>query len=205
VVNLEWPGCGNARDLGGLPTTDGGVIRSGALLRSDSHGRLTPAGIVAFRAAGVVRIIDLRKPAECAADPSPFAGDPVYRHIPMLEQVLTYEIPHDTYAPMLDHNGPRITAAFDAFAFAPPGPVAVHCVGGRDRTAGLVALALSVAGVPAAEIVADYARSPERAALAMANTLDHLTERYGGAEPYLRRIGVTPPAIEAARRRLAAP
>ena len=47
---------------------------------------------------------------------------------------------------MLEHDGPRVAAAFDALAFAPPGAVAVHCVGGRDRTASLVALGLSVAG-----------------------------------------------------------
>jgi protein tyrosine/serine phosphatase len=201
-VTLDWPDCENVRDLGGLPTTDGGRIRDGALIRADGLFRLTPAGVAAVRRAGVVRILDLRWRAECELAPSPFASDPIHLHLPLLADVLSYEAPHDTYAPMLDHNRERIRLAFRALAAAPPGGVVVHCHGGRDRTAVLVALALAVAGVPDEEIVADYALSPERDALAMRNTLAHLAGRYGGAEGYLLTIGVPPADVEAVRRRL---
>jgi protein tyrosine/serine phosphatase len=201
-MTLDWPDCQNVRDLGGLPTTDGGRIRPGALIRADGLFRLNPAGVAAVRAAGVARILDLRWPAECERDPSPFAADPIQLHLPLLQDVLTYEAPHDTYAPMLDHNGERIGRAFRALAGAPAGAVVVHCHGGRDRTAALVALALAVAGVPDEAIVADYALSPERDALAMRNTMTHLADRYGGAEPYLRATGVPPADVEAVRRRL---
>jgi hypothetical protein len=60
VKVLDWPGCRNVRDLGGLSTTDGGRTRYGALIRSDSHFRLTREGIAVVRAAGVSRILDLR-------------------------------------------------------------------------------------------------------------------------------------------------
>ena len=43
--HLDWPDCRNARDLGGLPTTDGRVIRTGALIRSDCLQFLTPEGV----------------------------------------------------------------------------------------------------------------------------------------------------------------
>lgn len=201
MTDLDWPECRNARDLGGTPTRDG-RIRPGALFRSDGLFLLDPAGVAAVRAAGVTRILDLRWTRECEQAPGPFAGDPVYRHVPLLADVLDYEVPHDTYGPMLDHNHGRIAAAFRALAAAPPGGVLVHCHGGRDRTGALVALALAIAGVPPEEIVADYARSPERPPVAMANTLDHLDERYGGAAAYLRRIGVPEGDLDAVRERV---
>ena len=34
--HLDWPDCRNVRDVGGLPTSDGGRIRLGALIRADS-------------------------------------------------------------------------------------------------------------------------------------------------------------------------
>ncbi|GIF20747.1 protein tyrosine/serine phosphatase [Actinoplanes tereljensis] len=199
---LNWPDCRNARDLGGLPTVDGGVTRAGVLYRADGLFRLTPAGIAAIRAAGISRILDLRWPWECERHPSPFAGDPLYLHVPLLEDVLSYDPPHDSYGPMLDHNGDRIARAFSALATAPPGGVLIHCHGGRDRTGGLIALALAVAGVTPEAIVADYGRSPETSPAAMARTLTHVDVLYGGAEPYLRQIGVPARAIEAVRRRL---
>lgn len=92
---LDWPACDNARDLGGLPTRDGGRIRPGALLRSGRHARITPATMAAIRATGVARVVDLRWDREVAADPSPFAGDPVYVHLPMLMDVLDYALSAD--------------------------------------------------------------------------------------------------------------
>ncbi|WP_030442574.1 tyrosine-protein phosphatase [Actinoplanes subtropicus] len=203
MTALDWPACQNARDLGGLPTVDGRVLRAAVLYRSDGLFRLSAAGVAAVRAASLARIIDLRWQRELDREPSPFAGDAIYRHVPMLEEELTYEVPHDTYAPMLDHNQSRIADAFRAVAAAPAGgAVVVHCHGGRDRTGVLVALALAIAGVPAEEIVADYGRSPERPPVAMTNTLAYLADRHGGAEPYLLRIGVTAEEIAAVRRRL---
>ena len=81
-TDLTWPNCLNVRDLGGLPTTHGGEIRSGALIRSDSHGKLTDEGIAAVTAHGVSRIIDLRRETECVAEPSPFAGQLLYLSTP---------------------------------------------------------------------------------------------------------------------------
>ncbi|MEU4240151.1 tyrosine-protein phosphatase [Actinoplanes sp. NPDC026619] len=200
---LDWPGCRNARDLGGLPVLGGGCTRAGVLFRADGLFRLTPAGIAAIRAAGITKILDLRWPWECERHPNPFAADPIYQHVPLLEEELSYDPPHDTYGPMLDHNGDRIARAFGALATAPPGGgVLIHCHGGRDRTGGLIALALAVAGVRPEAIVADYGRSPETSPGAMARTLAHVDVIYGGAEAYLRQIGVPGQAIEAVRRRL---
>jgi len=229
-LHLEWPDCLNARDLGGLPTMDGGRIRRGALIRSDRHSRLTAEGIAAVRAYGVSRIVDLRRPVECEREPSPFAGEPIYCNIPVQnpedpdhEWLSLAEI----YIAMLDLRPKLFTQAVAAVADAPPGGVVVHCAGGKDRTGLIVAMALSIAGVPAEAIAADYALTeerlraeevgedalpPERREIVrrlrptppenMLTVLDHLAERYDGVEGYLRHGGLTPAQRDALRARL---
>lgn len=199
---MDWPGCENARDLGGIPTIDGRRIRPGALIRSDSHSRLTAEAADAIRTRGVARILDLRHARECSADPSPFAGEPFYRHVPLLEDPLGYEPPEDTYAPMLDHHTARFAVAFREIAAAPPGAIVIHCRGGRDRTGALAALLLAVAGVADKDIAADFARTPGTFPEAMLNTLDHAATHYGGVPAYLARCGISEAEIAAVHRRL---
>ncbi|WP_026926046.1 tyrosine-protein phosphatase [Granulicoccus phenolivorans] len=57
---LEFESLVNARDVGGIPTVDGGTIRSGRLLRSDNLQALTPADIQHLRQLGLTDVIDLR-------------------------------------------------------------------------------------------------------------------------------------------------
>ncbi|BCJ33169.1 hypothetical protein Athai_06720 [Actinocatenispora thailandica] len=203
-MTLDWAGCTNQRDVGGLRTVPGGRIRAGALLRSDRLDRLPPATVQAIRAGAIGRIVDLRWSWECAEHPSPFAADEVYRHVPMLDDVLDYEPPPDSYGPMLDHCQRRIGTAFRAVAEAPPGCVVVHCHAGKDRTGVLVALLLGVLEVEPDGIVADYARSDGCPAQTMRNTLAHLEHRYGGIVPYLRETGVDAESFRAVRQRLLA-
>ena len=79
-MKLDWPHCKNVRDLGGL-----GGLRTGALVRSDNLDQLDSAGIAAVRAAGVRRIVDLRSEWECEKYPSPFAGDPIWLNVPLVD------------------------------------------------------------------------------------------------------------------------
>lgn len=65
---LEWQGCLNARDLGGLPTLDGGETRWHSVIRTDYPGTLTPAGLEAMVDYGVRTLIDIRSPQEAAAE-----------------------------------------------------------------------------------------------------------------------------------------
>lgn len=164
---LRWPDCRNARDLGGLPTRDGRRIRAGAIMRSDSHDRLTEDGLAALRESGVSRVLDLRSAPECAACPSPFAGNPVYRNVALLDEtdpvgteaLRAARTLSDAYQVILDSFGPRVGAAVAALAEAPTGGVVVHCHAGKDRTGIVVALALAVAGVGPEAIAGDYALS----------------------------------------------
>jgi protein-tyrosine phosphatase len=165
---LDWPGCRNARDLGGLPTADGGRIRSGALVRSDAHADLTDAGLAALRDGRVSLIIDLRSTDEAARYPSPFRDEPFYRLEPYIDPVRDLErdpvaeaTTIATYRGSVLRNAYRIVAALTAIADAPPGTVVVHCYAGKDRTGIVVALALRLAGVADDVIAADYAYTAE--------------------------------------------
>jgi protein tyrosine/serine phosphatase len=159
---LDWPGCCNVRDLGGLPTADGGRIRAGAVVRSDALAGPD------FGGHDVSRIIDLRSADEAAKYPSPVAGDPRYLLAPYGDPVRDAE--RDpiaertlvaTYLGGLERNAGRIVTALTAIAEAPAGTVVVHCFAGKDRTGVIVALALRVAGVADDVIAADYGYTAE--------------------------------------------
>ena len=115
TTRLDWPDCGNARDVGGLPTEDGYRIRSGALVRSDDLCQLTPAGLAALRGYGVRRVLDLRGTAELAREPSPLARDPSYRWTPFIDEEADRQrdpaaesTARDTYLGSVERNATRI-------------------------------------------------------------------------------------------------
>lgn len=232
---LDWPDCLNVRDLGGLPTADGGRIAAGSLIRSDNLTRLTPAGVDVVRGLRLGLIVDVRTAWECEHYPSPFAGDPLHCNRPLYHA----DDPFDptvsldrTYTAGLDLRPEMYAAAVRAIATAPAGAVLVHCHMGKDRTGMVIALALGLAGVSTEVIVADYAAvsdqlrahfaellaavtdPAERTQLAeefssrpetMITVLDHLDERYGGVEAYLRQGGLDGAAAGRLRARLLEP
>jgi protein-tyrosine phosphatase len=133
----------------------------------------------------------------------------------------------DGYVELLDLGGAAFSEAFRRLV-APGGvPALVHCAIGKDRTGVLVALLLDAAGVDHDEITADYARSGERMAPiierwltnnpsstmseqiaaftamapaeTMAQVLDHLAERWGGAAGFLAAHGVPEAEVAAWR------
>ena len=208
--DLVWDGCLNVRELGGLPTLDGGETRFGAIVRADSVRQLSDDGWQALVDHGVRTVVDLRGHDERADDPP--AELPVeVVHVPffesseeewheMAEELDTAvraepDVPtatRDVYLIFLEHFRANIAAAVRAVAHAPAGGVVIHCVGGKDRTGLLSAFLLHQAGVADDEIAADYALSEERlrprheAWFAAAETDEEL-ER-------LRRIAQTPAA-----------
>jgi len=175
--DLVWDGCINVRDLGGLPTADGGRTRDGSIIRADSVGLLSRDGWEAVAEAGVTRIIDLRQEIEAVDDPPrELAIDVV--DVPIFEDLndedwttvealaagasSNAESQRLVYLHFLERARHRFVAAVAAVGEAPDGAVVVHCHGGKDRTGIVVALLLRLAGVPIDEIAADYALSGER-------------------------------------------
>jgi protein-tyrosine phosphatase len=174
LTTLVWEGCVNVRDLGGLPTEDGGRIRDGVVVRSDNIRALTDAGWRALEDHGVVRIVDLRWPEELADDP-PRELDIEVVHISVLGEGFDPEYVAEldahlhsvgeavehyawSYLDFLERYRERFGRAIAAVADA-EGTVVVHCLGGKDRTGLVSALLLRLAGVSLETIGADYAAS----------------------------------------------
>lgn len=235
--HLEWEGCLNARDLGGLPTLNGGATRWQSVIRADYPGTLTPVGLGAMLDYGVRTVIDIRSPQEAAAECYDWAEasgcrrlhlpiEKYYPHVGVLIRRATSLV--ETYCIMVDAYPDCVAAILGAVAEAPPGGVLIHCLSGKDRTGTIVALLLSIAGVPAEVIAADYSLSqarlwpeyeermqqwpPEESETlwtkpladpaAMYTFLDHLAVHYGGVQSYLVQAGLSADQILQIRRRL---
>lgn len=170
--DLDWEGCFNARDLGGLRTRDGRTTRRGSLVRSEKLDRLTAAGGAALEAYGVRTVVDLQNDEELVADAVARPAAVTTLHVPLddvEDAELWDEIRRDEldgtplyYRLFLERKPDRIAAALRAIASAEPGGVLFHCGGGRDRTGLVALLLLALSGVEPDEIVADYELSNER-------------------------------------------
>jgi protein tyrosine/serine phosphatase len=190
---LDWEGCFNVRDLGGL-SAEGERVRWGALVRSDLPVRLTERGRQSLIDHGVGLIVDLRFADEIVVDWHlyPFKGapdstGPGYVNVPFHswgeegpdeERVARYRAA-ETRAELicldLDLNRDGIAAAVAAIADAPPGAVLVHCHAGKDRTGIVVALILSLLGVSDADIADDYALTAQNIEPLIVEWLDSMS------------------------------
>jgi protein-tyrosine phosphatase len=168
--HLDWEGCLNVRDLGGLPAAGGRVTRWGAVVRSDSPAGLTPAGWSALRAHGIRTIVDLRNDDERTTYSAAAGLDTVHVPLDDLGDTEFWRRIWDDdldgtpryYRPFLEHKAERCAAAVAAVADARPGGVLVHCTIGRDRTGLVSLLLLALVGVAPADIADDYELSNPR-------------------------------------------
>jgi protein tyrosine/serine phosphatase len=77
---IELEGLANLRDVGGLPTTDGGKIIPGRLLRSDNLQDLTAHDVEQLLGLGLSDIVDLRSDFEIEQEgPTRLTRDPRIR------------------------------------------------------------------------------------------------------------------------------
>jgi hypothetical protein len=163
----EWDGARNLAGLGGLPIRGGGVTAQGRVWRSAATEWLTDAGWRVAVQDGLARVIDLRnEPERGRRDQHPDARVP-----PGIEVVHAPTEDHEDAdylaecGPWLDHPRgwepnlrrfpDRIARVFEAVATS-PGPVLVHCAGGRDRTGMVSAMLLVLADVEHDAIVTSY-------------------------------------------------
>jgi protein-tyrosine phosphatase len=197
--HLEWDGCFNVRDLGGLPTTDGRETVWRRVVRADSLADLTAAGWEALAKYGIRTVIDLRNDDEIGSDSAQRPKSVTSIRLPLdasddreFWDVWATGPQFGTplyYRAHLDRYPERSAAVLAAIARAEPGGVAFHCVGGRDRAGQISMLLLALAGVAAEDIAMDYSLSAGR-----------LSGRYAAAgeedqapqlESFLRARGTT--------------
>jgi hypothetical protein len=170
--DLDWDGCFNVRDLGGLRTSDGRVTRWGAIVRADSLDRLTPVGWSALKAHGIRTIVDLRNDDELGNSADTLPADVNFTHVPLDDLADAsfwgywasgpqFGTPL-YYRPFLERKPERCAAAIAAAARADPGGVVINCGGGRDRTGLVTLLLLALVGAEPDEIASDYELTYER-------------------------------------------
>ena len=217
---LVWDGCVNVRDIGGLPTEDGGEIQRRVVIRADSIRGLTETGWQALLDDGVGLAIDLRSDREVAEDDDRDAPIPVV-HIAVDPSAVpaahNFPTMYEGYLALLEHFHDEFARAVDTVATADT-PVVIHCAGGRDRTGIAVALMLRLAGVDPETIAADHAISDESwgphneawfaeaedeeererrrriakpAGRTMVDVLEEVDRRYGGPRAYITAAGGT--------------
>jgi protein tyrosine/serine phosphatase len=216
VAWIELEGAVNARDLGGLPTIDGGSTVPGRLLRSENLQELTPADVSRLvDELGLTTVVDLRSTNEVTIEgPAPLDALSGVRHAhhPVLKEfldvsdtlkaaLLTESIEADRerypddpmcghYLGYLENRPEEVVGALRTIAAA-PGAAIVHCAAGKDRTGVVVALALTVAGVEPEAIVGDYMATDDR--------LEAIVERLGRSRMYAGDISSRPVKAHAPR------
>lgn len=178
-IGTAIAGLPNFRDVGGLPTSDGGRTRFRTLYRSHSPSGLGPEGMAALGALGLRSVLDLRDDVEL--EQSPYGlDDPAILRVGV--QVLGNKpVPADQaglYVHMIESCGAAFTQAVRAIARVGSRPVLVHCAVGKDRTGVTVGLALSAAGVTDEAIVTDFLRSNRGLDIPEPDETDPSDDRY---------------------------
>ena len=170
---LDWDGCSNVRDLGGLRTGDGRTTRWKAIVRSDTPARLTAAGWEVLYAYGIRTIITLRTHGmvEDELDFSAPYADIAVIQAP-IEDITDQEFVQQWvvnnlwgtplyYRDALRRWPERHAAVIAAIGQAGPGGVLFHCIRGHDRTGIIALLVLALATAAPEEILADYELSED--------------------------------------------
>ena len=168
----------NYRAVTGRSKRYGRAMRERQLYRC---GELTVGEVVAGSRAvdhAFARVVDLRYAPERQRNPSPWPADWADRIVVPKSEGEQGEAPHMTLPDDM-HDAAAMRAFFGdlyrGLPFEPiyftmfaravrtiadaPGPVLIHCTGGKDRTGILVALIQHMLGFSRADIVAEYLRT----------------------------------------------
>lgn len=147
----------NLRDVGGMPTEDGGQVQHGRVLRSamPAVNDRVPDGI----AWPPSLVIDLRSSGESETiHPLATSGTRIV-NLPLLSALRPgtprQESLHGLYLILLDHASTYLIELVREVGLA-DGAILVHCAAGKDRTGVSIALLLRLVGVSREQIVDDY-------------------------------------------------
>lgn len=183
---IKLEGIHNIRDLGGLRTEDGAVIRRNCLLRSGQLGKATPADREYLRTKHrLSAVIDLRTPRERDQMPERDLQGIELLEIPVFEDIrtgLSHESSADAQMTTEEFLGsmPSLSVMYVNIGRQElcrerigmslrkimehdyeSGSVLWHCTEGKDRCGILSALVLTVLGVPRDLIIEDYLMTNE--------------------------------------------
>jgi len=214
--HLRIPGTRNLRDVGGYPAGEGRRTRWRTLYRTDSLDRLPAESQSTLLDLGLRQVIDLRWPHELAGAPNVFGRSERVRYlnVSLWEDNPPARGPIETYSRAFDTRADVLAVIVRSLVEPNGTPAIIGCAAGVDRTGVAIALLLSAVGVANDVVAADYGLSvatyasidsaPElsddwRAGPVnldclpeyMAEALEHLERRHGGAAALLSREGLT--------------
>ncbi|MGI5130887.1 tyrosine-protein phosphatase [Pseudonocardia sp. CA-107938] len=153
----------NLRDVRGLRTGGGRIVRRGALYRSEAPRSAAGPDVAVWPPA---HVIDLRAPEE-RTWAHPLDGPSTVHQVP-LGRSLAPALAEQTDEPdlawayrLLAKDAADEIAGIIRLVAHSPGPVLVHCTAGKDRTGIVVAVLLRAVGVTRRDVVADYLRTAD--------------------------------------------
>ena len=170
----------NFRDIGGLPTMGGRVLRTGLIYRSGALDQLDDNDIAVLRTLDIRICLDLRSRSERLGNPSRWPEDQVPRvlalevatDIRVLDRELAdwlaehpdrdgaARLMHGIYRSMPLSCAPVLRRLFEELVESNDStPLLIHCAAGKDRTGFIVAMLLKALGVSDAEVLANYLES----------------------------------------------
>lgn len=177
----------NARDLGGVPTLDGDVLKWGKVLRTATLDDISTDEIEKLKDYGVVSIIDLRREAEIPFDSEShkmIKENFNFHHISLapdielreeeIQKIIDREISIGTSYRRLIDNYSKVKQVMDVIADT-DGITLYHCQEGKDRTGVISMILMGIANVARTDIIADYEIS---------SAYLGYVERYDEHEPY---------------------
>jgi protein-tyrosine phosphatase len=198
-VTIE--GAYNVRDLGGLTTPSGCVLKSGVLFRGSSLSRITDTGLSQVAVLKLAAVVDSRGAAERANN-----GED---RLPAGVNLVHAEIPNGavTPTPNLTAPDPAVIALFRSFVTDPAAragtvaalqqaagsglPLFVHDSSGTYRTGWVAAMLLASVDIDQQQIRDDFLLSNEGLGAVFAFReyidagFDQIIQSYGSVQNYL--------------------
>ena len=156
----------NFRDIGGFPTQQGTVVKTGHFFRSGELVNVAQADQQKLvEDYQIKRIYDFRSAAETQERPDDSIQGTNYLHIDILADIQAQTAAMDmAYKEMVLSNSGRkgYQTFFENFLSYPQEAILFHCFAGKDRTGIGAALILSALGVEHSYILEDYLKTNEQ-------------------------------------------
>lgn len=159
----------NLRDMGGIRTRGGRLIRDHMLLRSANLHKASEQDLQTLDTIGLRHVIDLRTSEERHMEEDHLLPDWQYHWLPVFTETREFARQMkgivadpgtfiESIYPQMITSDQAVTCWRHCFALLldEPGTTLWHCTQGKDRTGGLAALILASLDVPDELIVADY-------------------------------------------------
>lgn len=164
----------NVRELGGLRSANGQIVKPGKLFRTAKLYRASKRDLRLLDGLGLARIFDLRGSDEIAHQPDPAVKGAAWVHVPAMpdfrgtdkaaqEADQIFNSDPVSGLRMVYHEMARSAVSHDAYRLffreileAEGGPVLWHCAQGKDRTGVAALLLLSALDVPREISMEDY-------------------------------------------------